>query len=272
MPHARSSRRLDRAGPRSSGITDSVCSMPPRRTTICAGLPIGRPRRIWLTGGSCSAKRASISAPLTRTSSSPAFTAALSAGDPAATQAISAPLPAGAPTSGCTSKPSQLRRTWPSLISASTTAFARSLGIAPASPKLISLMPTISPARFTSGPPELPGKIAASCPIHRTIVPTSSPSSVMAVRNMRGMTSSVLLMTPSVTDCETDSGLPIASTGSPRDSVDDRPKRATGNVRGLAGRSFSTAISDRGSVPIRSAGTSSRSGSVQMIRRVRPAT
>ena len=70
---------------------------------------------------------------------------------------------------------------------------------------------------FTSGPPELPPKIGASCPIQRTIDPTSSPSSVIRLngQNMPGMIISVLLTIPIVTDWESASGLPRASTRSP---------------------------------------------------------
>ena len=134
---------------------------------------------------------------------------------------------------------------------------------------LISLTPTISHDRFTSGPPELPPKIAASCPIHRTIDPTSSPSSVMRLngQNRPGMIISVLLTMPIVTDWESESGLPSAITRSPTLSRDASPKRAAGNVRGRAGRSLMMAMSDNGSVPTRSAGTSSRFARVQMMDR-----
>ena len=53
---------------------------------------------------------------------------------------------------------------------------------------------------------------------------------------------------------------------------DASPNFAAGNVRGFAGRSLSTAISEIGSVPTSSAGISSRVGSVQTIDRVLPAT
>ena len=80
---------------------------------------------------------------------------------------------------------------------------------------------------LTSGPPELPPKIAASWPIQRTIEPTSSPSSVMRLngQNMPGMIISVLLTIPIVTDCDSASGLPRASTRSPTFSVRDVAER-----------------------------------------------
>ena len=126
---------------------------------------------------------------------------------------------------------------------------------------------------LTSGPPELPPKIAASWPIHRTIDPTSSPSSVMRLngQNMPGMIISVLLTMPIVTDWESASGLPSASTRIAHLQLGDVAEPSpTGNVRGLAGRSLMTAMSESGSVPTRSAGTSSRLASVQVIARVRP--
>ena len=135
-------------------------------------------------------------------------------------------------------------------------------------------MPTICPCRLMSGPPELPPKMAASCPIQRTIDPTSSPSSVIRLngQNMPGMIISVLLTMPIVTDCERARGLPRASTRSPTLSVATSPKEATGNRRGVAGRSLRTAMSESGSVPTSSAGISSRLARVQVIARVRPAT
>ncbi len=146
--------------------------------------------------------------------------------------------------------------------------------MAPASPRLISFTPTISPLMFTSGPPELPPKMGASCPIQRTIDPTSSPSSVIRLngQNMPGMIISVLLTIPIVTDWESASGLPRASTRSPTFNFVESPKCATGNVRGLGGFNLRMAMSERGSVPTSSAGISSRVASVQMIARVFPAT
>ena len=91
-------------------------------------------------------------------------------------------------------------------------------------------------------------------------------------QNMPGMIISVLLTIPIVTDCDSASGLPRASTRSPTFSLVTSPNVATGNFRGVAGRRRSTAISERGSVPTSSAGISSRLASVQVIARVWPAT
>src|ERR1035437_10360301 len=70
----------------------------------------------------------------------------------------------------------------------------------------------------------------ASWPIHRTIVPTSSPSSRPAPKSPknRGMIISVLLTMPRVTDCDSASGLPMASTGSPLRSMAELPKWPAG--------------------------------------------
>ena len=137
--------------------------------------------------------------------------------------------------------------------------------MAPARPRLISLTPMISPLMLTSGPPELPPKIGASWPIQRTIDPTSSPSSVIRLngQNMPGRIISVLLTIPIVTDWDSASGLPSASTRSPTLSLETSPKWAAGNVRGTGGLSLRMAMSDSGSVPTSSAGISSREASVQ---------
>ncbi len=65
--------------------------------------------------------------------------------------------------------PSQPRLTWPSLRSWSATSMATLMGMAKESPmkppvrlKIWELMPTTSPSRLNSGPPELPGLIATS--------------------------------------------------------------------------------------------------------------
>jgi hypothetical protein len=104
--------------------------------------------------------------------------------------------------------------------------------------------------------------------------PTSSPSSVSRLngQNMPGITISVLLTIPIVTDCDRASGLPSASTRSPTRSVAAVPKLAVGNFRGFGGFSFTTAMSDSGSVPTSSAGISSLDASVQRMALVLPAT
>ena len=116
--------------------------------------------------------------------------------------------------------------------------------------------------------------MAASCPIQRTSPPTFSPSSLncpYAPQN-RGMTSSVLLMIPSVTDCDSAIGLPIASTESPTRMADESPNCAGSNSRGWSGLRRMMEMSVSGSVPTSSASISSRFHNVQNIRLACPAT
>ena len=65
--------------------------------------------------------------------------------------------------------PSTPRFTWPYLISWSMTPFAMFTGMAKPMPmlpplpeRIAELIPTSSPRRFTSAPPELPGLMEAS--------------------------------------------------------------------------------------------------------------
>ena len=74
------------------------------------------------------------------------------------------------------------------------------------------LIPTTSPLRFTSGPPELPGLIAAS---------VWSRSSYIAVPIPRPLP----LMIPAVTVSDRPKGWPIASTQSPVSTSRSRPIR-----------------------------------------------
>jgi hypothetical protein len=68
-----------------------------------------------------------------------------------------------------TSSPTQARRTDPLRMISSATRSARSIGMAKPSPtepplllKMEELTPTTSPSALASGPPELPGLMAAS--------------------------------------------------------------------------------------------------------------
>src|SRR6476646_9065742 len=64
--------------------------------------------------------------------------------------------------------PIQLRCTCFVRMICSATLLASVLGMAPPMEAMpISLMPTISPSSLTSGPPLLPPKMTASCPIQR---------------------------------------------------------------------------------------------------------
>jgi hypothetical protein len=67
---------------------------------------------------------------------------------------------------GSITRPCQVRSTTRVLSNSAATCIARSTGMAkpiPAAPaRTATLMPIISPSMFTSGPPELPGLMAAS--------------------------------------------------------------------------------------------------------------
>ena len=100
-------------------------------------------------------------------------------------------------------------------------------------------MPMTSPRRLSSGPPELPGLIAASV----WSISLERPS-------VTGTARSVALMTPTVTVCRKPNGLPIAITQSPAAICDESPNLASGS--GWFGFSVSwiSALSVSGSRPI----------------------
>src|SRR4028119_727726 len=100
--------------------------------------------------------------------------------------------------------------------------------------------------------------------------PTSSPAMVREPEV--GITSSVLLTMPAVTDCDNASGLPIARTGSPTRSFDESPQRAAGYSPAADGISLMIAMSDRASVPISLASTCSLFDNVTDSHRASPAT
>ena len=108
------------------------------------------------------------------------------------------------------------------------------------------LIPITSPARLTSGPPELPGLMAASVwrNFARRILPSSRP---------------LPLMMPALTVVSSSNGLPIAITQSPMSSLSESPSFETG--RSWAFSSLMTARSLSGSVLISAALNSRPSGS-----------
>ena len=141
-------------------------------------------------------------------------------------------------------------------------------GIAPASPMLISLTPTISPGMLTSGPPELPPKIA------RVVAdPAHDRSHVLPVeRHAIERPEHARHDHFGIADDAHRDGLRQGERAAERhDAVADlqpsthRQSCATGKVRGFAGFSLRMAMSDNGSVPTSSAGISSRVASVQMM-------
>ena len=151
---------------------------------------------------------------------------------------------------------------------ASATSRARSAGIAPASPRLISLTPTISPCMFTSGPPG----VAAE---DRRVVadPADDRPDILAVeRHPVERPEHARHDHLGVADDAHRDRLGERERTAQRQhafadfQLETSPKCAAGNVRGVGGLSFRIAMSDSGSVPTSSAGISSRVASVQMRR------
>ncbi len=100
-------------------------------------------------------------------------------------------------------------------------------------------MPMTSPRRLSSGPPELPGLIAASvCSIS-----LERPS-------VTGNARSVALITPTVTVWRKPNGLPIAMTQSPAAICDESPNFASGSVWFGFSVSWMSAVSVSASRPI----------------------
>ena len=87
------------------------------------------------------------------------------------------------------------------------------------------LRPTTSPRRFTSGPPLLPGLMAASVWMKFCHLRSSSPRSRLC--------RPLALTMPRVTLWLRPKGLPTASTKSPISSASLSPSRAGGQVAGI---------------------------------------
>lgn len=103
-------------------------------------------------------------------------------------------------------------------------------------------IPITSPLVFSSGPPEFPGFIAAS------ICMTPGMEYLPTVWNVLPS----WLTTPVVSEPPSPNGLPIATTGSPTDRLDESPK-ATGLSVTLGLSILITAMSVKGSVATRRA-------------------
>src|SRR5438034_4951320 len=119
--------------------------------------------------------------------------------------------------------PSQPRVTLPLSLSWVTTDLAKSIGMAKPMPmlpplwlKIAELIPTTSPFRLSSGPPELPGLIEASVWMKSSYGPAP-------------ITRPLALTMPAVTVCSRPKGLPMAMTQSPTWRSVDLPKGTTGN-------------------------------------------
>ena len=153
-------------------------------------------------------------------------------------------------------------------------------------------MPITRPRGSTSGPPELPGRISASCWIHwvkpaRSVSPPSSSTSESSEPVKSVNTRWAFETMPSVTDEERANGLPSASTGSPIASGASTASRAgrrpsagsaafgNGRSRPALPPAAGAAETDRsvsGSWATTSASTIRPSVSVQRIRVLLPAT
>ena len=109
-------------------------------------------------------------------------------------------------------------------------------------------MPITSPSALSSGPPELPGLIAASVWMPPSILKFVSES----------IDRSVAETMPVESDWSWENGLPIAATGWPTSTWASSP-RVTGCRSRPSGFTLSRATSANGSKPTTSAGTRLRS-------------
>jgi hypothetical protein len=100
-------------------------------------------------------------------------------------------------------------------------------------------MPITSPRRLSSGPPELPGLIAASVCSMSFVRPS-------VIGNARD----VALMTPTVTVWSYPNGLPIAITQSPASICEESPNFASDSGRFGFSTSWISALSVSGSRPM----------------------
>ena len=98
-------------------------------------------------------------------------------------------------------------------------------------------MPITSPSASTSGPPELPGLIAASVWIAPAIWNAVSPE----------IERSTAETTPTDSDWRSENGEPIAATGVPTSTVARLAERQRPQRRGPSGSTLSSATSASGS-------------------------
>ena len=122
-------------------------------------------------------------------------------------------------------------------------------GFARSGVKIATLIPMISPRRFTSGPPELPGLIAASV----------WNRSRWLSDNERSFADTI----PWVTVSPSPNGLPTANTSCPTSTSAESPNFS--GVNGPGASILSTAMSNNRSSPIRVAGCEVPSWSVTWI-------
>ncbi len=155
-------------------------------------------------------------------------------------------------TPGARSTPSAPRVTRPWAISSFMIHRARLIGMLNPTPSLPPpldaielLIPITSPFMLTSGPPELPGLIAASV-WRKSWFSTSGSSSMCRPR---------ALMIPWLTECVKPNGLPSAMTQVPTAASSLLPRRAAGRS---SRSSLSTAMSALASVQTSRAGSTGR--------------
>mmetsp|Transcript_10629 Transcript_10629/g.21040 ORF Transcript_10629/g.21040 Transcript_10629/m.21040 type:complete len:286 (-) Transcript_10629:585-1442(-) len=247
--------------PRVTGRTISLPSLP--RLTVILTLSLGLKVSIALPRSPGPDTLAPLMATITSPSSAffpspcrlmPTMPAAAH-GDPGGTSSTTAPsltmgmpLLADSASEGSLSRyemPSTARCTCPNWISCSMTGLAVSMGMAKATPALVPapseavLMPISLPSLSMSGPPELPGLIAASVWITPLIL---RPVGATICRFLP-------LITPVERDVSCPKGLPMAIANCPTRSLSEVPTVRA--CRTLSGASiFSTAMSLSGSTPV----------------------
>ena len=230
-------RTTHRASPTASGRSSS-------NSTVSCG---ARDRT-----AACSPSPARMRWPPKRITKSPALSPALSAADPGSTLRMRAPEMFG---SSPTLTPSWARDALPVRSNSPATRFAWLAGMAKPTPidppsapvvAMAELMPISWPRMSTSGPPELPGLIAASvCSAFSTVAS-------LATRAPPTLTGRLIaLMMPVVTVPPSPSGEPNATTCCPTRTVSELPSCIGVSPETLRARS--TARSKPGSRPTISA-------------------
>jgi len=151
------------------------------------------------------------------------------------------------PSTSCKSSPSQSGATRPALMRSCMTRRALLMGMAKPMPSARAstavLMPMSTPSMFSSGPPLLPGLMAAS-------VCTRSVNAPSLLRIVRPSAET----TPVVTVWLKPKGLPMAMTVSPGMMSPESPSLTAGSFD--APLIWSTAMSKSGSAPLTAAGNS----------------
>ena len=249
----------------SATFTSRSRALPARQRLSFASLPGRMPAMVFERSALCST-----SLPLTPSTTSPGFTPAFCAGLPGSTKLTSAPRGlsswnerASAASTSCTPTPMRPLTTLPVFTSWSRTCMASSMGTAKEIPmypplwlKIMELMPTTSPSRLNSGPPEFPGFTATSVWMNGTGLPPPTERDVV-------------LTIPAVAVLSRPKGEPMASTHSPVLRFAGSPILTTGRS---AASILITATSVRLSAPTSLAGNSRRSVRRTVISSASPTT